>query len=244
MLGTRLRRGVTAPAASRDSTTEKGRSLKGLRTYAPRRLAVVAILLAATILGLPRLYAAVRFQGYIHTVADTSKAPIGIVFGAGLGSDGSPSQILADRMEVAAELYRAGKVQKLLLSGDNRVVDYNEPQSMSEYGQRLGLPAEALVLDYAGRRTYDTCRRARDIFQVTHAVLITQRYHQDRALLTCAALGLDVQGVAADRNPYPREPYLGWWVRELPATTQALWDLYVAPPSTVVLGDPLPILTE
>jgi SanA protein len=144
-------------------------------------------------------------------------------------------------MATAAALYRTGKVQKLLLSGDNRFVDYNEPRSMYEYGQRLGLPASAMTLDYAGRRTYDTCRRAREIFGVREAILITQRYHLDRALLTCDGLGLRVQGVAADLSRYPPVLFASWWVREIPATAQALWDVYVSPPRDVVLGEPVPL---
>jgi len=202
---------------------------------------MISSFLAAAILGLPRLYAAVRYHGQVTTGQDTSAAPVGIVFGAGIQSDGVPSLILADRMATAAALYQTGKVQKLLLSGDNRFIDYNEPQSMYDYGLRLGVPASAMVMDFAGRRTYDTCLRARDIFRVKEALLVTQRYHLDRALLTCETLGLQVRGVVADLNPYPRDPFIGWWVRELPATTQALWELFIAPPRNVVLGEPLPI---
>jgi SanA protein len=217
------------------------------RRQAPRairlawRLILISGLVVAAVFSVPRLYAALRYEGEIHNGQEADAARIGIVFGAGLSADGTPSLILQDRMATAVELYRAGKVQKLLLSGDNRFVNYNEPQSMYESGVRMGLPPEAMVRDYAGRRTYDTCRRARDIFKVTQALLITQRYHLDRALLTCDTLGLDVQGVPADRSPYPRDPFISWWLRELPATTQALWDLYIAPPDNVVLGDPIPI---
>jgi SanA protein len=207
------------------------------------RLTFYAALLVAAVLVVPRTYAALRYQGHVQPGPDASGAPVAIVFGAGLKRDGTPTLILADRMAAAAELYRAGKVEKLLLSGGNQFVDYNEPQSMFEYGQQLGIPASAMVLDYAGRRTYDTCLRARDIFQVRQAVLVTQRYHLDRALLTCDALGLDVQGVAADLSPYPPQPYFDWWTREWPATTKAVWDLYIDPPENVILGEPLPIVT-
>ncbi len=200
-------------------------------------------LVAVGLFGVPRAYTALRYQGQIHPVPDAAGAPVAIVFGAGLQSDGTPSLILADRMATAVALYQAGKVETLLLSGDNRFAHYNEPQAMYDYGQRLGVPAAAMVRDYAGRRTYDTCRRARDVFQVRRAVLVTQSYHLDRALLTCDGLGLAVEGVPADLNPYPTEPYRDWWTRELPATTQALWDVFVMPPSNVVLGDPLPIAT-
>jgi SanA protein len=164
-----------------------------------------------------------------------------VVFGAGIQPDGLPSLVLADRMAAAAMLYRSGKVTKLLLSGDNRFANYNEPQVMYEYGQRLGIPASALVRDYAGRRTYDTCLRAREIFQLRKVLLVTQAYHLDRALLTCEALGLEVRGVEADLHSYPFELFIGWWIREWPATGKAFWDLFLMPPTDVVLGDPIPI---
>ncbi len=205
------------------------------------RLALLLGLLGMVVFGLPRLYTAFHYQPYVYQNADAPTAPIAIVLGAGLQRDGTPTLVLRDRMQTAAELYQSGKVQKLLLSGDNRFVNYNEPQAMFDYGLRLGLPASAMVLDYAGRRTYDTCLRAREIFGVTEALLVTQHYHLDRALLTCETLGLQVQGVEADRSRYQRLAYTVWWLRELPATTQALWDLYVRPPSDVVLGQPEPI---
>lgn len=191
--------------------------------------------------GLPRLYTSLRFSERIHREQAAPDAPVAIVFGAGLLRDGTPTLVLRHRVETAAELYRAGKVKRILLSGDNRFVNYNEPKAMMDYALALGLPESALTLDYAGRRTYDTCLRAREIFDVTNALLVTQRYHLDRALLTCDALGLEVQGVAADRGRYSRRLYVFWWLRELPATSQALWDLYVSPPGDVVLGIPEPI---
>lgn len=194
-----------------------------------------------TAFGLPRLYTFLHYQTSIHTAKAAPSAPLAIVFGAGLRRDGTPTVVLRDRMTTAAQLYWAGKVQKLLLSGDNRFEYYNEPQAMFEFGLELGLPESAMILDYAGRRTYDTCLRAREIFGVTAALLVTQQYHLDRALLTCEALGLTVQGVAADRSRYSQSAFALGWLRELPATTQALWDLYVLPPADVVLGQPEPI---
>jgi len=212
------------------------------RLFGPRIVgfSCLAVVTLLSLISLPRAYAAHRFHGNVHSGLDTSAASVGIVFGAGLMPDGTPSTVLADRMATAAALYEAGKIKKLLLSGDNRIAEYNEPQSMYEYGVRLGVPSSAMVRDYAGRRTYDTCRRARDVFGVEEALLITQRYHLDRALLTCSALGLKVEGVAADQSPYPQELFITWWMRELPATAWALWDLAV-PPKNVVLGEPLPI---
>jgi vancomycin permeability regulator SanA len=197
--------------------------------------------LVLTVFGLHRLYTALNYQSRIYDDAVAPNAPIAIVFGAGLRRDGSPTVVLRDRMETAAQLYQSGKVEMLLLSGDNSEVYYNEPQSMFEFGLELGVPESAMILDYAGRRTYDTCLRAKEIFGVTEALLVTQQYHLDRALLTCEGLGLSVEGVAADRSRYSRTAFALWWLREMPATTQALWDLYVLPPSDVILGVPEPI---
>lgn len=175
-----------------------------------------------------------------ETLAETPHRPVAIVFGAGYWPSGRLSAILQDRMDAAIELYRAGRVDKLLLSGDNRFVDYNEPGQMLNYALAQGVPREALVLDYAGRRTYDTCYRARDIFRVDNVILVTQRYHQPRALHTCRVLGLDAIGYVADRQPYPRRALAWYWLREGIALWRAQLDLYLYQP-VPVLGEPLPI---
>ncbi|MGC9357835.1 MAG: SanA/YdcF family protein [Anaerolineae bacterium] len=164
--------------------------------------------------------------------------PVALVFGAGYWPSGALSDILRDRLDAAIDLYEAGRVRKLLFSGDNRRHDYNEPAKMLEYALAQGVPREDIVLDYAGRRTYDTCYRARDIFRVSEVILVTQRYHLPRTLVTCRALGLDAVGYAADRTPYV---HIRWYrLREVPALWRAWWDLYVWKP-TPILGEPLPI---
>jgi SanA protein len=168
---------------------------------------------------------------------------VAIVFGAGLWRDGSATPVLYDRVKTAAELYHAGKVEILLMSGDNRFVDYNEPAVMREVALSLGVPEEAIVLDYAGRRTYDTCYRARDIFQVDEVILVTQAFHLPRALYLCSQLGLDAVGVEADQRVYRKSSMLYWNMRELLATLNALWEVHVSHPIPV-LGDPLPIFPE
>jgi SanA protein len=170
--------------------------------------------------------------------AETPAMPVAIVFGAGYWPSGRLSDALADRMETAISLYEAGKVNKLLLTGDNRFADYNEPAAMAEYAEARGVPREDIVLDYAGRRTYDSCYRARAIFGVERAVLITQAFHLPRALFTCDRLGLEVVGTVADRHRYIREPW--YRLRELFALARAWLDLNVTQPLPV-LGDPIPV---
>lgn len=200
-----------------------------------------AAAIAAAVLALPRLYTDSRYKSDIYWEQAAPSAPVAIVFGAGLTRGGGPSLVLRDRVQTAAELYWAGKANKLLLSGDNRFDYYNEPKAMHDFALSLGLPESALALDYAGRRTYDTCLRAKVIFGVTDALLVSQHYHLDRALFTCGALGLNVRGVAADRHPYSDRAFQLWWLREFPATAQAMWDVFISPPEDVVLGEPEPI---
>jgi SanA protein len=184
-----------------------------------------------------------RYAGDIYTQEKLDAIPdkpIAVVFGAGYWPNGALSAMLKDRLDASIELYTAGRVEKLLFSGDNRFVDYNEPAKMLEYALEQGIPREDIVLDYAGRRTYDTCYRARDIFQVRDVVLVTQRYHLPRAIETCRALDVNAIGYAADRQPYPRRSFAWYVTREVLALWKAWWDVYLAHP-TPVLGDPLPI---
>ena len=204
------------------------------------RLILLAITLTVLILVLPRLITAWQARQRIFRVDQAPARPVAIVFGAGLWRDGRPTPVLRDRVATAAELYFAGKVQRLLLSGDNQYIDYNEPGAMRLYALELGVPDEALVLDYAGRRTYDTCYRARDIFGVRDAILVTQNFHLPRALYICQMLGLHTVGVSADRRIYRPRSLAFWNLREVPATLAALWEVHVSKPLPV-LGDPEPI---
>jgi SanA protein len=182
------------------------------------------------------LYAAPR----TFTADNVPAERVAIVFGAGLRNDGTPTAILRDRVETAAQLYHQGKVKKVLMSGDNRFVDYNEPEAMRQYALDLGIPDEDIVLDYAGRRTYDTCYRARAIFQVDSAILVTQSFHLPRALFLCNSLGVESTGVEANNAYFRKISRLYWNTRELFAITQAVWDVRVSKPLPV-LGNPEPI---
>lgn len=165
----------------------------------------------------------------LTTSASALATPVAIVFGAGLNKQGGPSDVLYDRLAVAANLYEQGKVQSLLVSGDNRVAAYNEPQVMFEtLTEEFGIPKEALSIDYAGRRTYDTCARAKMIWGVDHALLVTQAYHLPRALWTCTALGIESQGVSATLQPYIKD--IWFRVRELAALYRMAFDLYILSP--------------
>ena len=205
-----------------------------LRTF------LIIVCLGIILLGIPTLIAEKYARTRTFSVESVSPAPVAIVFGAGLTRSGAPTPILRDRVATAARLYFEGKVQKILMSGDNRFVDYNEPGAMQEYALQLGVPEDAIVLDYAGRRTYDTCYRARHIFNLTEAILVTQDFHLPRAILTCNGLGIQANGVNAVGHTYSTRSLSYWRMREIPATAQAILDVFVTRPLPV-LGKPEPI---
>jgi SanA protein len=211
--------------------------MKALR----KMLMVLLVLIIATLAALWILRATVHVKAAprIYTrVADAPSAPVALVLGAGLGRDGSPTPALYDRVVTAVDLYKAGKVKKLLMSGDNRFVNYNEPAAMKKLAVQLGVPAEDIVLDYAGRRTYDSCYRAKEIFEVKQVIIVTQRFHLDRSLFLCDAMGVPSVGVVADRRVYQTLPW--WELREVLATGAAWWDVNIGHP-VPVLGEKLPI---
>lgn len=160
--------------------------------------------------------------------------PVALVLGASVRGR-KPNTILKERLDTAARLFASGTIQKLILSGDNRTIDYNEPQAMKDYLVEQGIPEQVLILDHAGRRTYDSCYRARDIFQLDSVIIVSQTFHLPRALYLCNTLGIDAIGIAADAEHPER-----WWfsyIREIPATIQAWLDILFVKP-TPVLGNP------
>ncbi len=201
---------------------------------------LIFIIALAIILGLPRLITGRFSASKIYPSEDVPPTRVAIVFGAGLWRDGRPTAVLRDRVSKAAELFFQGKVEKLLMSGDNSTPDYNEPGAMRDYALDLGVPTEAIVLDYAGRRTYDTCYRAREIFGINNALLVTQNFHLPRALYTCSKLGVQAVGVPADQRTYTFDSWLWWHIRETPATLVALWEIYISHPIPI-LGEKEPI---
>ena len=148
-----------------------------------------------------------------------------IVLGAAVHADGQPSPWLAHRLDAAAELYTSGRVEAILVSGDNRRAGYDEPTVMRSYLLSRGIPEQAIALDYAGFDTYDTCVRARRIFGIERALLVTQDFHEPRAVAICRSVGLDVDGVGDSRA---RSDRIGWtvsWTRERAAAIKAVVDV-------------------
>jgi SanA protein len=194
---------------------------------------------------LPRIITSMYAVDRIYQKESAPGKDIAIVFGAGLRRDGTPTATLRvrDRVETAASLYFSGKVNKLLMSGDSQSEGYNEPEAMRRFALSLGVPNEAIFLDFAGSRTYDTCYRAKAVFGVKSALLVTQKFHLPRALFLCNALGLDALGVEANNHPFWRGSMLVWNVREQLATVGAFLDVYVSNP-TPVAGELEPLYVD
>jgi SanA protein len=158
--------------------------------------------------------------------ARVPKAQAALVLGAQVYADGRPSAMLADRVHAAEQLYRAHRVQKLLLSGDHSRVDYDEVGTMRELLLRDGIPARDVFEDHAGFDTWDSAQRARRVFDVRSAVVVTQGFHMARALFDARRAGLHVTGFVADRRDYGKVMDR-LVVREAMARVKALGDAAV-----------------
>lgn len=214
--------------------------LKQLLKFLRGLLAALAIL-GLLALFVPRLITSMHGWGRVYSVDTAPADRVAIVFGAGLTRSGQPTPILRDRVETAVQLYLAGKAETLLMSGTTDAGNYSEPEAMRQYALSLGVPERAIVLDNAGYRTYDTCYRAKAIYGLGSALLVTQSFHMPRALFLCNALGLRASGVVAANRRYWPVMLLIWNAREQIATLGALVDIYISRP-TPMLGRPQPIL--
>lgn len=146
-----------------------------------------------------RFYTDWRFGQDIYTVESAPAKPVALVFGAQVYRSGRLSAMLADRVAAAAALYHAGKVDYVLMTGYREEnTAYDEPGAMRRYAMTLGVPSESILLDPLGLRTYDSCYRAQRVYDIHEAILVTQNFHLDRALMLCQGLGIDAVGVAAD----------------------------------------------
>jgi SanA protein len=154
---------------------------------------------------------------------------VAVVFGASVYGNGALSPILEDRVETAIELYRAHKVDRILVSGDARHPSYNEPKAMYEYLVSHGVASKDVVVDTSGRSTYETCLRAKEVFGLKRAALVSQGFHLSRALYIANQLGLDSVGMAGNLKTQQEIDYLS--VREWAAEIKAYFNLHFIPPT-------------
>jgi vancomycin permeability regulator SanA len=208
-----------------------------------KRTVIILLVVFLVLLMSPTIYTNLSTRNLRYNIAKTSvqtvpKKQVAIVLGAGVDSSGEPTPYLQWRVDTALKLYKAGRVQKILMSGDNSNSHYNEPVAMKKLAIKLGAKDSDVILDYAGYSTYDTCYRARYIFGVDNAVIVTQGYHLPRAVMTCNDLGIKAVGVAALRHG--RDLTVTYILREWLSTNKAVLQL-IAKPQPTVLGNPEPI---
>lgn len=161
--------------------------------------------------------------GRFQAGEDVPARPVALVLGAGIAPDGTPTPMLQLRIDAAADLYHAGKVRALLLSGDHSTTDHDEVEAMARAAQARGVPASAMVADHAGFDTFSSCYRARHVFGVRRMVVISQSWHLPRAVWLCRQEGIDAVG-AAPPDSFPAEDLFGT-VREVPAALKATFDV-------------------
>lgn len=172
----------------------------------------------------------------IRTVDQAHPRTVALVLGARVYQSGELSAMLEDRVYSAVELYKAGKVKKLLMSGDNRREYYDEPTAMRRRALELGVPSDDVVRDYAGFRTFDSIYRARDLWGQDELTIVSQEFHLPRCVFLADKLGVECQGYVADRRQYHHRSVTRTRIREVFARATAVLDIYVFRQKPYFLG--------
>ncbi len=198
----------------------KERGLLGRVASGALKLAAACVVALAALVVVANVYTVASTRDDVHTVSQLAGAHADavVVLGASVFADGTPSDILADRLEVACDLYEAGAADVVIVSGDNRDSRYNESDAMKDYCVKLGVPADDVYVDHAGCDTYASMYRAHFTYGAQSAVVVTQAYHLYRALAIAQGLGMDAQGAPADKGAYDNQ--LNYSLREVGARTK------------------------
>lgn len=211
-------------------------SLNNIKGYLKILAKVILIIITFTLYANYSVCVAGRDR--VYSVDDTPKAEAAVVLGARVYKNGALSQVLLDRMDTGIELYLNGKVTKLLLTGDHGQLTYDEVNAMRKYAISRGVPDDDIFMDHAGFSTYDSMYRAKEVFRVKKAVIVTQEFHLARALYIAWAVGLEASGVIADKREYIGMEYI--YAREVLARTKAAAQV-IAGSKPKYLGPAIPI---
>ncbi|NJL97066.1 DUF218 domain-containing protein [Candidatus Gracilibacteria bacterium] len=185
-----------------------------------RKLFIGLIVVALVVL-LPIIVLNIRLENFEQPEKDFPQ--VAIVLGAGILGPNTPSKVLQKRLDIAVELYNNKTISKVLVSGDNSAIDYNEPRTMINYLKLQGIPETDIVADYAGIRTIESCWRARNVFGLKKAYLITQRFHLPRALYLCENMGIET--IPLKSNDSIWEVTIRGYIREIGATWKAVMEV-------------------
>lgn len=210
-------------------------------------ISVIMVIIAALVLlsgiGVLSINAYVKSVGGDLIVSPEDAAKLNnadciLVLGCGVKEDGTPSDMLRDRLDRGLELYFSGAAPKLLMSGDHGQTDYDEVNTMKSYAMERGVPSHDIFMDHAGFSTYESVYRAKEIFEVESLIIVTQEYHLYRALYLADAMGLTSHGVSSDYHTYAGQTYRD--IREILARNK---DFFTAlfKPSPTYLGEAIPV---
>lgn len=200
------------------------------------RIAVMTLLVAIAIVMAVPLMMRFAMQPYMHTRLEAlPRAQAALVLGASVVR-GKPSPILEERAAVGVELYRAGKVSAILVTGDNGALSHDEVTPVRKYLLDAGIPAGDIFLDHAGFDTYSSMYRARDVFLADSLIIVTQDFHLPRALYIARHLGITAYGLSPVSGTSAPRNYL----REIPASVKAILDLTISR-EPKYLGDTIPL---
>ena len=161
-----------------------------------------------------------------------------LVLGCGVHDDGSPSDMLHDRLRRSVELYQAGAAPKLLMSGDHGRKGYDEVDAMKTFAVEAGIPSEDVFMDHAGFSTYESMVRAKEIFQAKKIIIVTQEYHLYRAIYIAQQLGMEAYGVSSNYRRYRNQDDMN--TREVLARAKDVFSCIFWPEPTY-LGETIPV---
>lgn len=161
-----------------------------------------------------------------------------LILGCGVRADGTPSNMLSDRLRRGIELYKAGIAPKIIMSGDHGQPNYDEVNVMRQIALENGVPAEDIFMDHAGFSTYDSLYRAKAIFEAERIIVVTQKYHLYRALYDARKMGICADGINADYQIYAGQRYRD--VREIAARVKDFFACVIKP-EPKYLGDIIPV---
>ena len=216
--------------------------MKKMRSKKKIIISVLCVLLALAVLTPCVINAVVMLSAskYIISADEAAgrEADCVLVLGAKVNSNGTLSHMLEDRMSTGVDLYQSGAGKKILASGDHGRDSYDEVNHMKQYAVGRGVDPDDVFLDHAGFSTYESMYRARDVFEVKSAIVVTQKYHLYRAVYNARRLGIDAYGVAADKRVYGKPVYN--FVRESLARCKDFF-MCIFRPEPTYLGDVIPI---
>lgn len=197
----------------------------------PRRLVatvLAGVLLLAALVGGSVGWVRHAANGHLYAAGDVPAAPVALVFGAEIYPSGQPSPYVVGRLTVAQRLLASGRVRALLVTGDHGQPYYDEPDRMRDWLVAHGVPRRKIALDYAGFDTYQSCARARQVFGVRRAILVSQDFHVPRAVALCRSVGIDADAVGDTGQAHTRTYWRGW-LRDQLADVKAIYSMVVQP---------------